>query len=79
MSDDIETQMAKMHQEIATQNSKVAAKMAVETKEELAIQVDRLNAAVNTLSQKVQHLEQKYNLLLSKNFNTGSTVHGNNG
>lgn len=70
---DIETDMAKVHQEIATHNSQVAAEMSVKTRDELAIQVDRLNMSVNTLTQRVQELDRKYNLLLSERFNTGPT------
>lgn len=70
---EIETQMAKMHQEIATHNSQVAADMSVKTKEELAVQVDRLNGSLNTLTQRVQDLDRKYNLLLSQRFNGGPT------
>ena len=70
---DIDTDMAKVHQEIATHNSKVATDMSIATKAELIIQVDRLNLSVNTLTQKVQDLDRKYNLLLSERFNTGPT------
>ena len=73
MMSDIETDMAKVHQEIATHNSQVAAEMSVKTRDELAIQVDRLNMSVNTLTQRVQELDRKYNLLLSERFNTGPT------
>ena len=73
MSDDIEVQMAKVHQEVATHNSRLATKMAIDTKDALETQVDRLNIVTNTLTQKVQELDRKYNLLLSKNFNTGPT------
>ena len=73
MSDDIEVQMAKVHQEIATHNSQVATTMAIKTKDDLGREVDRLNMVTNTLTQKVQELDRKYNLLLSKNFNTGPT------
>lgn len=70
---DIETDMAKVHQEIATHNSKAAVKLSIETKEKLAEQVDRLNFMVNTLTQQVQDLDRKYNLLLSERFNSGPT------
>lgn len=70
---DLDTEMAKVHQEVATHNSKLAAKMAIDTKDELGKEVDRLNMVTNTLTQKVMELDRKYNLLLSKNFNTGPT------
>jgi predicted site-specific integrase-resolvase len=70
---DIETEMAKVHQEIATHNSKAAVRVSSETKQELHKQVDRLNFMVNTLTQKVNDLDRKYNLLLSERFNTGPT------
>ena len=73
MSDDIETQMAKVHQEVATHNSRLATKMAIDTKDELGKEVDRLNTVTNTLTQKVMELDRKYNLLLSERFNTGPT------
>lgn len=67
-----------MHQEIATHNSKVAVKFSEDTREQLLLRVDALDRAVHALTFAVQHLEQKYNLLLSERFNTGSTVHGDN-
>lgn len=76
---DIDREMAKVHQEIATHNAKTAVKVSGETRTELLDRVDILDKAVHALTFKVQHLEQKYNLLLSERFNTGSTVHGRNG
>jgi len=70
---DIETEMAKMHQEVATHNSKAAMKMSVKTHEEMTEIQNRQQAAINTLSQKVLELDKKYNLLLSERFNTGPT------
>lgn len=74
--DDIEVQMAKVHQEVATHNSKLAVKFSEKTQKDTHAECERLTAAVNTLSQKVLELDRKYNLLLSERFNTGSTVHG---
>lgn len=78
MSDDVDRQMAKVHQEVATHNSKLAVKFSTDTREQLLNRVDALDRAVHALTFQVQHLEQKYNLLLSERFNTGSTVHGSN-
>lgn len=66
--------MAKLHEENATHNSKMALEVAQMTKEEMATLMLRMDATVNMLTQKVMHLEQKYNLLLSKHFNNGPTV-----
>ena len=73
MMSDIDVEMAKVHQEIATHNSKVAADMSVKNKIELEAQVDRLNKITNTLTQQIADLQRKYNLLLSERFNTGPT------
>ena len=73
MSDDIEVQMAKVHQEVATHNSRLATSMAIKTKADLGREVDRLNTVTNTLTQQVMELDRKYNLLLSERFNTGPT------
>ena len=73
MSDDIEVQMAKVHQEVATHNSRLATSMAIKTKTDLGREVDRLNTVTNTLTQQVMELDRKYNLLLSERFNTGPT------
>lgn len=74
MSDDIDVQMAKMHQEVATHNSELALKKVTLSRDELMERIERLDGVVANLQFEVQHLQQKYNLLLSKNFNTGPTV-----
>ena len=71
---DIDREMAKVHQEIATHNSKVAVKVSGETRAELLDRVNTMDNAIHDLTNKVQHLEQKYNLLLSERFNTGPTA-----
>ena len=76
---EIDRQMSKMHQEIATHNSKVAVKVSGETRTELLDRVDKMAMAIHDLTFKVQHLEQKYNLLLSERFNTGPTERGSDG
>ena len=75
---DIDRQMAKMHQEIATHNSKTAVKAVQKNRAESDRRLDILDRAIHDLTFKVQHLEQKYNLLLSERFNTGPTS-GDNG
>lgn len=74
MMSDIENQMAKMHQQLATDNSKKAVDVAVRTKLDVNARVDTLERAVNKLIQDMQHLQQKYNLLLTERFDTGPTV-----
>ena len=66
-------EMIKLHQEVATKNSKTAIRMSKETREDLTEQMQQMNMMLNTLYQQVQQLEQKYNLLLTSSFKGGST------
>lgn len=63
-----------MHQELATENAQKAVATATKTKLDTQAEIDKLKGMVHTLSQNLQRLEQKYNLLLSERFNTGPTV-----
>lgn len=64
---------AQAHQELATRNSQAAVKTANATRNELLDRISRLEGVVAVLGQRLGDLEQKYNLLLTKNFNGGST------
>lgn len=65
--------LAKAHEQVATRNSRVAIQVATDTRESLEEQVKCLRGAVSNLQHEVSHLHQKYNLLLTKNFDGGST------
>jgi hypothetical protein len=65
--------IAKVHQETATRNAQVAVKQSNDTREELLNRMIHLEALVTTQQSEIQQLHQKYNLLLTKQFNGGST------
>jgi hypothetical protein len=64
----------KLHQEIATRNSREAIRKSDATRDELLVRISHLEQIVSGLSFSVQHLEQKYNLLLSARFDGKSTT-----
>ena len=63
----------KAHQEIATRNSRVAIEKAERTHDELLTRIIHLEGLVSSQGQVIIQLQQKYNLLLTKNFNGGGT------
>lgn len=66
--------VAKAHEEVATRNARTAVTMATELKVTIEDRMHTLEALVGTLQFEITHLHQKYNLMLTKNFNGGSTV-----
>ena len=63
----------KAHQEIATRNSRVAINKAEQTYDELLTRIIHLEGLVAAQGQALVFLQQKYNLLLTKNFGGGGT------
>lgn len=61
------------HQEIATRNSREAINKAERTHSELLARITHLESLVSSQGQTLVQLQQKYNLLLTKNFGGGST------
>ena len=74
MSDESERIEADANNYCATTNAKTALEVAEKTRTVLMERMDRLDRAVNSLSQDVQQLTQKYHILMSKSFHGGSTV-----
>ena len=65
--------IAKVHQEVATRNATVALEQVGKTKEELNAKIMGLELLVTSMKQKQDLLEQRVNLLLTKNFSGGAT------
>ncbi len=65
----------KFRSEVAARNSRVAVERVQATRDELLLRLVHLETVVNSQSVQIAHLQQKYNLLISKNFNGGSTAH----
>jgi hypothetical protein len=65
--------IAKVHQETATRNAQVAVKQSNDTRAELLNRMSHLEALVATQQSILDELQRKYNLLLTKQFNGGST------
>ena len=63
----------KAHQEIATRNSRTAINKAESTYNELLKRIIHLEGLVASQGQTITQLQQKYNLLLTKNFNGKGT------
>jgi hypothetical protein len=61
------------HQEIATRNSREAINKAERTHDELLKRIIHLESLVSSQGQSLVLLQQKYNLLLTKNFGGGGT------
>ena len=61
------------HQEIATRNSRTAINKAEQTHSELLARIVHIESLVASQGQALVKLQQKYNVLLTKNFNGGST------
>jgi len=61
------------HQEIATRNSREAINKAERTHDELLGRITHLENLASSQGQALVQLQQKYNLLLTKNFGGGST------
>lgn len=59
--------------QIADRNSKAAVSLSEKTRDDLTERVNKLEALVHTLNQDLFSLNHKYILLLTKNFNGGST------
>lgn len=76
MSNDAEQDrcVAKAHEEVASRNARTAITLATEVKVTLEDRMQNLEGLVHTLQFELTHLHQKYNLMLSKQFNGGSTV-----
>lgn len=59
--------------ELANRNSKVALKVVQETRDEMLDRMNKLEARVAAQSQEINILQHRYDLLLTANFNGGST------
>jgi hypothetical protein len=68
-----EEHIAKAHQEIATRNSMSAVKAAQDSEKRLNDRIDFLENLVRTQHEQIAQLQNKYNLLLSSRFSSGST------
>jgi len=66
-------EIAKAHQEIATRNSRAAVEKVDSTRNELLERLNHLEQLVATQQQQITQLQQKYNLLLTKNFDGRAT------
>ena len=76
MSDAEQDRMvAAAHEKVATNNARAAITIATEVKDMTEERIKRLEGLVSNLEFQITHLHQKYNLLLTKQFNGGSTVH----
>lgn len=69
-----EVETMKVHQEIATRNSKEAIAKSEKTRDELLDRINRLERLVTNQEQKITQMEQKYNLLLTARFDGRSTA-----
>ena len=58
---------------LAARNSKVACETVNTTRNELLDRMSNLESVVASQAQKISQLQQQYFLLMSKNFNGGST------
>ncbi len=65
--------IAKAHEEVATRNAQVAVKRVGEVEITLTERLQHLENIVANMHGEIQQLQQKYNLLLTKSFNGGST------
>lgn len=73
MNNETDRHIAKAHEEIATRNAQVAVTTANEAKNDVREKIRRLEGLLLNLTHEVEHLNDKYNLLLTKSFNGGST------
>jgi hypothetical protein len=65
--------IAKAHQEIATRNSQNAVKSVDQLRAEMVDAFNAQSRAMQQMHAQLTDLQQKYNLLLTKNFHGGST------
>ena len=61
-------------EKVATMNAKAAVHTAESTRDELTDRIVALEHTAKTLTQGLDELQKKYNLLLSERFNTGPTA-----
>lgn len=66
-------EIAKVHEQVATRNAQAAVQRVAKTESELIERIDRLEGLVLATANQVAMLQEKYNLLLTKNFHGGST------
>ncbi len=69
----MEESIAKAHQEIATRNSQNAVKAVDQLRAEMVDAFNAQSRAMQQMHAQLTDLQQKYNLLLTKNFHGGST------
>ena len=62
------------HQEIATRNSREAIRKSDATRDELITRMSHLEGLVANLTSEVQHLHQKYNVMMSARFDGKGTA-----
>lgn len=67
-------QVAEAHQRVATQNAQVAVQQVQELRSEFGEKLAHLEALVRTQHEQIAQLHQKYNLMLTKRFDHGSTT-----
>lgn len=63
-----------MHQEVATRNAQNAVKKVNQVEATVTERLNQLERLAVTQQQRLDDIERKYNLLLTKNFNGGSTT-----
>jgi hypothetical protein len=73
MNNEEDRYIAKAHEKIATRNSQIAVKRVSELESTLHERLMALETRVANQDFEISHLHDKYNLLLTKNFNGGST------
>jgi len=65
---------AKAYSEIATRNSREAIRKSDATRDELLTRLIHLEGLVANLTSEIQHLHQKYNIMLSARFDGKGTA-----
>jgi len=69
-----ENEALKAYSETATRNSREAIRKSDATRDELITRMTHLEGLVANLTSEVQHLHQKYNIMMSIRFDGKSTA-----
>ncbi len=73
MNSETDRHIAKAHEEVATKNAQVAVKRVSEVEATLTERIVYLENVAASMQGELKQLQNKYNLLLTKNFDGGST------